>query len=476
MKIKNIANAFMRIEFGRMVLLCDPWMSDFIYEGGWGIYPPLMEKAAHIQGVTHLFISHIHEDHWDHDIILKLPRDITIVIPKVFPNHVIEKTLRGWGFYDIRVIEPMCPTQLLDNVEIEILPPMNAFGQELEAYGLSSLDTLPPSAIDCGISIKCDGATIVLLADNTPYDSGALCEATINRIKNCEVLAFPYNGAASDYPLCYDGLSFDKKLQISNLRELKRSASTDTFISKISPKSLVPYSSDFAVCGPRAIEFAKFSNQWWFNKREVAQRYSEQHGIPAYALFEKDILECSNGSIFAHSAGIQPPAFQECVSRYFSSTCAIDDLYPLPAEGEIELAFKLAVEHLRAALKRFCLASEWILSFELSNGGVSSGIFCVDFRDHEGYSVADGDSLRREGRKILTCRLSASYFYALLTGKSHWNNAQLSFQLTWERIPNEYDHNLYTALNFFHVPRSIKASREMPDRISDPVLSRSFTQ
>ena len=55
--------------------------------------------------------------------------------------------------------------------------------------------------------------------------------------------------------------------------------------------------------------------------------------------------------------------------------------------------------------------------------------------------------------------MTANYLAALLRGDCHWNNAMISFNLKWTRVPNVFDRGLFDALNYFHVPRAAKPSQ-----------------
>ena len=69
MKIKNIHNAFTVIEDDNNKIIFDPWISDGIFDGSWGIFPPVNNIEKYLENVTHCFISHIHEDHFDLEAI-----------------------------------------------------------------------------------------------------------------------------------------------------------------------------------------------------------------------------------------------------------------------------------------------------------------------------------------------------------------------------------------------------------------------
>ena len=43
LKIHNISNAFIRIEYNDKVLLCDPWLTNRIFDRSWMVYPPVYD-------------------------------------------------------------------------------------------------------------------------------------------------------------------------------------------------------------------------------------------------------------------------------------------------------------------------------------------------------------------------------------------------------------------------------------------------
>ena len=89
-KLQNPSNACVRLEFSDCIMLCDPWFTSGIYEGALCNFPPVEAPEKVLKDITHLFISHIHEDHWDLNVIRTLNRDIEILIPDIYPNHLME--------------------------------------------------------------------------------------------------------------------------------------------------------------------------------------------------------------------------------------------------------------------------------------------------------------------------------------------------------------------------------------------------
>ena len=83
MKIKNIHNAFTIVNSSNYKIVCDPWISDGIFDGSWGIFPPVQNIEKYLDDTTHCFISHIHEDHFDINAIKLLDKNVKFLIPDI---------------------------------------------------------------------------------------------------------------------------------------------------------------------------------------------------------------------------------------------------------------------------------------------------------------------------------------------------------------------------------------------------------
>ena len=110
MKLRNIANAFVRVESDGIVLLIDPWINP-AFEGTIIPYPPIVDAPGSIAGATHCFLSHIHSDHFDRETLAELDRGTTIFIPDLWPNHIMRNAVKSLSFTDIVMMEVGKPYQ-----------------------------------------------------------------------------------------------------------------------------------------------------------------------------------------------------------------------------------------------------------------------------------------------------------------------------------------------------------------------------
>lgn len=449
-RLMNPTNAFLRIETGPHVILVDPWLSPRIYDGGWTQYPPLdPNPARHLVGGTHLLITHIHEDHFDLNTIRLLPRDIQVILPDIWPNHLMHQQLKAEGFTYIERLKPGqdswgAPQAL----HIEAIPPMNAHGQELKDYRASKHST---QAIDAGFIIQAEGQKLVLFGDNTPYDATALPEPTRANMRDADVIAFSYNGAANDYPLCYD-FTLEEKRAIIEKRERMRPQAHLTCFRELAPKALLPYSADFSACGPMALKFAElYQGCWHMSRAQASAKYQHMAAIPTYPIYENDVLELGRNHRELLVKHVDPPlTLTEAAHGLYTESAPVERIYQRSTEAMESLIYctlPSAANHLFSKMAELDLATDWTLAIDVKQGQYEPK-FYLDFNSKR---VVLGTPTSQE--RVLHLTIDAHYLSALLLGDQHWDNAQLSLQLAWRRTPNVYDSSLYQALNFFHLPR-----------------------
>ena len=437
--IRNITNAFVKIQSGDTVFIADPWITDGIYDGGWSPYPPVQDPETALNQCHYLYISHIHQDHFDLNAIARLPRDCEIVIPDRFPNDLIRRRLEELGFEHIIMCEPLKPLVLTPDLVVEIIPPLNRFGQEQKLYG-QEFEAL---AVDSAMMVTWEGTKIILMNDNSPYDLSPLYDH-LERFSDPDLLAINYNGASDDYPVCYRGLSTDEKITISNIRDARKLEKNIQLIQMLRPRAVMVYSSEFSVRGRQAKAFAAVKRGLYNEKTLMAAHLADVVGLPVFALYEHDLLELSPGGSQKIAGGFQYPPLDKRAEQLWTDEPNYDGRFPDGGDlSVIRKDARPAADHMFRYMDKYGWSSRWIVEVHLAEDRTP---LCIDLGRRE---VLDRAAPR--GRKVLRCFLDASYFSALLNRLTHWNNAMISYNLEWERIPNEYDPFLYKSLNFFHM-------------------------
>ena len=65
LQVTLINHACVRIAIGDAVILCDPWLSGPAFNNGWDLLIKTpMDLDAVMAGVTHIWVSHEHPDHF----------------------------------------------------------------------------------------------------------------------------------------------------------------------------------------------------------------------------------------------------------------------------------------------------------------------------------------------------------------------------------------------------------------------------
>mgnify|MGYP006177748023 FL=1 len=101
MRATSLGHAGILIEAGSSKILCDPWFVPAFF-GSWFVFPRNdqleAELLAKIESPTHLYISHIHGDHFDEAFLAShVSRDAIVLLPN-FPSHELERRLSNLGF------------------------------------------------------------------------------------------------------------------------------------------------------------------------------------------------------------------------------------------------------------------------------------------------------------------------------------------------------------------------------------------
>lgn len=111
MKIHQIRNATIIVEYAGKKILVDPMLSDkgtlpaFIPSKTWSfkrnpLYDLPISKAEIVKDIDFVFVSHLHYDHWDKEAVNTLPKGIKIFVQDQADQLKIEKS----GFTNVETL------------------------------------------------------------------------------------------------------------------------------------------------------------------------------------------------------------------------------------------------------------------------------------------------------------------------------------------------------------------------------------
>lgn len=142
-KLTMVSHACVKIDGDFGSLLCDPWIvNEPVYNFTTWKFPDIaMSPQEIVKGVTHLFISHAHEDHFHVPSLDLIPRNVTLLLPEYawhpgLRAQTIELTMRRLGFYNIRKIMPWETIDIGGEVSLTFVPAAQSKPQDWENCAL----------------------------------------------------------------------------------------------------------------------------------------------------------------------------------------------------------------------------------------------------------------------------------------------------------------------------------------------------
>ncbi len=207
MKIKHFSNSFIEIKTKDVCIVCDPWVG-IGNHGGWHSFPEFSESEliGAVNHSSHIYISHLHSDHFDPEFINKAKLTEKIFIIKKFDDGLLKKRLSGSGVKKIIEVEPFEVFNLTSSTSLSIVPQMTS-----NSAGAS--DGLNYD-LDTSLIVSCSGYTFFNQVDNP---------LTIGNFKSVKKfigenygdinIACLTCGAAGEYPQCFLGIDTESEKQ-----------------------------------------------------------------------------------------------------------------------------------------------------------------------------------------------------------------------------------------------------------------------
>ncbi len=98
MRVTGVGHAGLFIETHAGSVLCDPWVNPAFF-GSWFPFPDNSDLDWETLGkVDYLYVSHLHRDHFDAELLARfVSKDATVLLPD-FPTDELEQALAALGF------------------------------------------------------------------------------------------------------------------------------------------------------------------------------------------------------------------------------------------------------------------------------------------------------------------------------------------------------------------------------------------
>jgi hypothetical protein len=251
MKITHHTNSFLEIDTNGLKIVCDPWLYPANH-GGWTL-SPIIPKSSHARALNSadiLYISHLHSDHLDEQLLSEYANNISanILIPHCENEHLYRKLRKILPQNNYILLNPGECFSPVDDLDIFIYPQQassqsnKSADEDIFRYELDSSLLVIDRRLNISFFNQVDNP---LSVENVFELDKFFRSISVDRL-TCLCMAV---GAASQYPQCFLGLNLEDAKNTLLVRLL------DDFKAKLSilkPKVFFPAGGDYEIGGTYA--------------------------------------------------------------------------------------------------------------------------------------------------------------------------------------------------------------------------------
>jgi L-ascorbate metabolism protein UlaG (beta-lactamase superfamily) len=435
-EIQHISNSFIIAKTIDAKIVCDPWVGK-TSTGSWHSFPEycIHELIELISDSTHVYISHLHSDHFDVDF-LKLSNQINkkFIIPEL-PYPTLKNRLKSIGVFEIIEVKGLENLKLTEYTNISVIP-------QLTSNNIGARDSIN-YVLDSSIIINSKKSTFFNQVDNplSTQDFKQVKKFIDEYYGEIDIACFPC-GASSEYPQCFLGID----------RSIERNIIIDNSLKKLEEIIEITKPRNTFIAGGKYFLVGKFHHlnkyiaqpnlQQIKNSIESTTNVIELEGGKTIAciLNNKDIYlktfkishktNCLNQSILTHTNDKYKSQYSKTISNE-----SILTEFKMANYKYCQKIKKLNINITR--LIKFILYDNLTIDSELNILSKSDLILQISMKDeaynHENY---------------IEIHMDKNTFYLCLTKKLIWNEVFSTSLCMFKRIPNTYEPDLLFSLNF----------------------------
>jgi len=402
-------------------ILCDPWIKNGVFEGSWYHYPPLATAPEDLLCVDAIYLSHIHPDHFDERFFEFEKNTPIIVLDNRF--NFLPKKLNELGFHNLILVKDG-ETISFKELSITLFAPFARHPFHEAVVG---------DLIDSAILIECNGTRAFNSNDNKPTPES--CVALRERFGTIDLAMLNYNGA-SPYPSKFSNLSETEK-QTEHHRILDRNiAYMHNLVEILQPRMVLPFAGSYILGGRLSYLNEYLGTTTW----DVCADQLNEIGLTTsdvVRLRENDVLNIDTGETNRAYEPLDTKHMEQYIHQVSS------DKYPYeldntPDSTGIIADLETASDRMRLRMERAGITSDRTVTIDVDGSPIQI---------HPTFSIeTDLNATPR-----LACSLDLRLLRRILDRVSHWNNSEIGCHVEFNRVPNEYQPDLHTALQFLHL-------------------------
>ncbi len=422
--VRYIYSACVVIETQDVKILCDPWFTQGAIDGAWFHFPLIEDPINVIGDVDIVWISHIHNDHYDPEFLKKYfdfygKKEIIICD---FKRNYLQRKMLGEGFI---------PSLINEEGKIIGETKLNIFAHDYGSVG----DIDSALVVEYKSNLK---THVVINLNDIPAEETFLSK--INKFfPKIDILLLGYTGAGP-YPQTYFDLHDHRLIKEASKKKNQFFNMYLKIISKLNSKVNIPFAGKY-ILGGKLTELNDF--------RGVADAV-EVLDIDDNAIVMDDggFSVISTGDLIPSAVRLKKYSRKDLQKRFNEIKNAKMHYETLINEDHANKLpiLRLLPKAYNNAIKFSEVKEDYYFYIHIDDNGVLMN--CNP--DNHSYEVVNhSENLPTPRTEIF---INKVYLFGLLTMIYHWNNAEGGSQFMARRYPyNAYNMHAQTFLSFLHI-------------------------
>ena len=427
MKVTFYVNAMALIEGKSSKILCDPWLTfDECSSSGFYNFPRTRTTRKELVSIApdYIYISHTHPDHLDPVTLENFAKDTPILVAP-FAMNFTERTLRGLGFSDVRIV-PM--------------------GEGLSLNG-DDWVWIEPSAVvpdeDSIALFRIDGNHIINVNDNS--FSEEQCLSLKKKSGGIDVGLIP-SALHGPWPMFFQNYSEKEKLELATERKQKLKEIFRSYVDALEPNYVIPFGGGIVAGG----EHAKCYKYSGASPRTEVVKYAMDNCANKFTpvlLSESCSYDFNTGvksGKYIESTYETEKAYMQRLSQIPSKYSRGGDFYIAPSERK-DLTFLLskARETQKRWQDRKKIVSDSVWFFDVGE----DNLYRLSLANTDVTRVPESEI---EDEKYELFRMPYEVLLGMLIRHNHWTN--VNTQHCWfNRKGDQMDTDVYELINYFQI-------------------------
>ncbi|WP_299616734.1 MBL fold metallo-hydrolase [Pelagibius sp.] len=432
------------LQSGETIAL-DWWFSTNAFHGAWALYPPISpDYRRHLLSENppdYVFISHLHADHLDPEVLKELDKETPVIIGKRAQPH-LSRCLKGLGMRNI--------------VEVPFEEEQSIGSFSVVLFDDFSTDSDAPTdevgyQLDSAILIRDrDGVSFLNLNDDIP--TRRQTEGIASRYGQPDAAAMVCSSASS-YPQCM--LNYDDAQKAEKRRELIRKTTLRFYdaMAGLEPRIAIP-------CGGCTLNgalapLAEFAQILPDEAVMQEQRHRLPTGTELLSMESRDRLELRDGTRSLARGNGTPVSYREAAAEAAARQLDHERIC-IPESFRILLPNMLrrARQNLWRRQESLDLFPDWLVTLRVEPlGSVQPGdtlgpvelSYTFDLAAPEAPAEAD------ENRQHIEFVVDARLLFMVLVSGTVWDNVYTASLIQTRRHPDVFDPNVTKLMSFFAV-------------------------